>query len=252
MLELRARQEPERAGLRPARYLTAMAEGGDETEAPRSEARARRIGTRRWVALAVLAGAVALGGGLWWGLAGSAPSGPSARTTVVDCSSSLASADAGVASTLAPVTPTVVGVGSYASIGVFHIRGGRWAWCFDGMGTGGAPMPAGWLHGPVSVPLVLHDVGTASGQLLALVHHDTQTASVVVEASAGHARLVASSGQFEVLAVPLAGSLHWHAPWPRHPVIVGQVVGFSRAGLVTGSAPFTICPGSIDSFPGCC
>lgn len=202
-----------------------------------------------WAASAVLV-ACAVGGGSWWGLGGSG--GPSVPVTVADCSAALNAGGSGTGGTPTTSAPTVVGVGQYASIAVFSEAGRRWSWCFDGMGTGTSTLPETVLQGPLSVPLVLHDVGTHNHQLLALVHHNASTTKVGVEVAGGHGRVVARGGQFEVLAVPLAKSLHWHARGPRPPAVVGRVIGYGRRGLVTGTEPLTICPGSIDTTAGTC
>jgi hypothetical protein len=75
-----------------------------------------------------------------------------------------------------------------------------------------------------------------------------------VETVDSQSTVLARGDSFEVLRVPIA--IKWAkpgrpmAPWLRSSVVIGQVLGFDRRGLVTSSQPFTFCPGSINSSPG--
>lgn len=221
-----------------------MADGtGGEAAGSGQAAPGRR--TWQWAGSLVLAAAL-VAVAVWLGVPGT--TAPSVATTVSDCTSSAPAPPAGRAPTLG--RPAIVGVGAYASIAVFHTTG-QWRWCFDGMGTGGGTITAAAMRAPVGVPLVLVDVGTAyDHDALVLVHRSAATARVVIDAADSQSTVVASRGGFAVLDVHLDRALDWHAPWPRSPVVLGQVLGFDRRGVVTASRPFTVCPGSIDSLPG--
>jgi hypothetical protein len=197
---------------------------------------------RRW---ALWSGAVAIVvvGSLWYGL--SRGNGPTVSATVADCSDALAGATA-----TPPVTnlvPSVVGLGSVASIAAFETPTGP-AWCFDGLGTGGDGISQAAMRSAVDAPVAVVD-GALNSDVLMLVHLGQQTTSVVVTTAGSRSIVLAHGGGFEVLRIPMKWP-HWRAPWPRGPVELGRIIGFDHEGRVTSSQAFTWCPGSINTSPG--
>jgi hypothetical protein len=171
--------------------------------------------------------------------------------TVSDCSRAMSNPGSGPTGSSGSLVPTVVGVGSSASIAVFDTDG-RWRWCFDHMGIGTGPISSAAMRAPVAVPLVLLD-GDFSHDVLVLVHHDSRTVKVLVDTVGSQSTVLARGGSLEVLRVPnviqRVGPGRVVAPWLRSWVVLGQVLGFDRRGLVTSSQAFTLCPLSIDSSP---
>jgi hypothetical protein len=196
--------------------------------------------------LALIGGAVIVlvVGSLWYGL--SRTSGPTINTTLADCSNAAVNQNNGLPET--GWRPIVVGLGTVASMAVFDTPTGP-AWCYDGMGTGGGGFSPATLRAAVGVPIAVVD-GGLDADVLMLVHLGRSTASVVVTTATSHSIVLAHGGGFEVLRVPMASWPHWHAPWSRHAVALGQIVGFDREGRVTSSQVFSWCPGGINRFIG--
>jgi len=219
-----------------------MTEGPADTDRLRLARRKLRPRKRLWLA-SVVAVALVVAGSLW--LALSAGGAVSEGATLNDCSRAMSTPGSGPTGNASSLVPTVVGVGSSASIAVFDTDG-RWCWCFDGVGVGEGAISSAAMRAPVAVPLVLLD-GGFSHDVLVLVHHDPRTVMVLVDTVDSTSTVLARGRSFEVLRVPpgqAVGSLL------RSWVVLGQVLGFDRKGLVTSSQTFTLCPGSIDSFPG--
>lgn len=218
--------------------LTGMASvENDVTRRPSHGGRRKRLGV--WAVVF----AVILGGALWYGFVRS-PS-ISADATVSACTHALTNDGS---SSVADLVPTVVGLESSVGVAAFETTRG-WRWCFAGMGTGTGTIERVALIKPMSAPIAVLDGGFGRDVLM-LIHHDRQTTSVVVDTAWSRSVVLASANGFEVLRVPMASWPHWHTPWSRIPVPLGQILGFDRAGQLTSSMPFTWCPGSIDVNPG--
>ncbi len=221
--------------------LTSDAVAASEPNIPMGNIDAR---TRRWSIWAAVA-IVAIGG-LWFGLSGS--SGPTVASTVADCTQGFESN-----ANSPPVTslqPGAVGVGSVVSIATFSTPSGP-EWCFDGMGVGSGGITTAHLHAALFAPVAVED-GTLTSDVLLLVHLGKMTTSVVVATADARSTVLSHKNGFEVLRIPTTGWpwQRWHAPWPRHPVTLGRIIGFDREGGVTATLPFTWCPGGINNFPG--
>jgi hypothetical protein len=173
-------------------------------------------------------------------------SGVSVQATVADCSRAIAPQNS--TGTVMAV-PTVVGLGSAASLATFDLNG--WHWCFSGLGTGSGGITTSQMKEPVDVPVaVLDGVGVTAPAILLLVHRNARTARVIVDTAWSLSSVVANGAGFEVLRVPMTRWPFSHGPWSRTPIVIGRIQGFDGRGEVTYSEPFTWCAGSINTFPG--
>lgn len=99
---------------------------------------------------------------------------------------------------------------------------------------------------------MLEDVGGRAANC-ALVYHNQRVSKVVLDVGGGPAGLVASGGNSEVFAVPLARTLSRHVPWPSSGALLGEVMGYDERGLLVRSSPLMLCPGPADSlYRTCC
>jgi hypothetical protein len=181
---------------------------------------------------------------LWYGFSRS--SGPTVSATLADCSQSIVNKSSGQPSS--DWRPVVVGLGSVASIAAIETRTGP-AWCFDGMGTGSGGISRASMREALDVPVAVED-GNLNSDVLMLVHLGQRTTSVDVTTASSHSTVLAHGGGFEVLRLPTLNWPHWHAPWSRTAVTLGQIIAYDREGQVTSTVPFTWCPGSINQFFG--
>jgi hypothetical protein len=180
----------------------------------------------------------------WFGVGRS--SGVSVRATVADCSRAITPPNS--TGTVMAV-PTIVGLGSTASLAAFDLNG--WHWCFSGLGTGSGGITTSAMNEPVNVPVaVLDGIGPTAPAVLLLVHRNARTASVIVDTAWSQSSVVAIASGFEVLRVSMTEWPFSHGPWSRTPVVIGRIMGFDRRGEVTYSEPITWCAGSINTFPG--
>jgi hypothetical protein len=102
-------------------------------------------------------------------------------------------------------------------------------WCFDGEGLATGGITSAAMHSALAAPVAVED-GTLQHDVLLLVHLGRKTTSVVVTTADARSSVVARSDGFEVLRIPTTGwpTSHWHAPWPRHAVALGRIVGFDK------------------------
>ncbi len=180
---------------------------------------------------------------LWYGISRSG--GPTVSATLSDCSQAVASSATGLPQS--NIQLVLVGLGSVASVAVFQTPTGP-AWCFDGVGVFGDGISETNMRAPLFAPAAVVD-GSLTSDVLMLVHLGPQTKNAVVTTATSRSNVLAHGGGFEVLRVPVTWP-NWHAPWPRGPVALGQILGFDREGRVTSSQPFTWCPGSVNTAPG--
>jgi hypothetical protein len=189
----------------------------------------------RWF-LGVVVASLVVAGLLWYAFA--REGSMSVSETIAACSQLLDGSDS---PTTTALVPTVIGLGSRTSVGVFDTSRG-WQWCF--VGTGTAPISKAVLRAPVGVAGAVTD-GGLSGDVLMVVHRNSPTTNVEVDTASSRSAVIARGGGFEVLRIAMT-------TWPkrhlgtRDRVVLGRIMGFNAAGRVTSSQPFAWCLGSIN------
>lgn len=135
-------------------------------------------------------------------------------------------------------------VASGASQGVAVVSTGRgWTACDAQGGTETWAIPNRLLTPPISVVAEAVDGSGANTDILVIVHLGQRTKSVGIYTVLSKASLLARGDGFEIMRAPVEGAREFSPPWNRaHLLHLGEVVGYSEHGRVTGQEPFSWCP----------